>query len=338
MRNFVRAGSSARHGESLALPFCLVSSLFLLWGFCNGLIDVMDKHFQDELHLTKAQSAWVQTAHYLGYALMALPAGLLARVIGYKGGSHGTSHCVSGRLLVHCRDRDLLLLGLSPGCQCDRHGAHGTRDRGQPVHHRAGSEGIRAVPHQPRAEFEWHRLDAWPARRRRVLLFLSWHRRFSQPASAAVCGRRRSSSLSWRWSFIAVASRISCLPKTPSWPRAAPRINLAAAAFFRRRRRPVPLRRRSGRHLQLLHQLHGLGDSSTAGELGERRLEEWIELARWLAFAQRAGCRATSGSARIRSVSAGRLTGTALLTRTSAPRLLGSLQPDQHCICARSSS
>jgi FHS family L-fucose permease-like MFS transporter len=74
------------HGESLALPFCLVSSLFLLWGFCNGLIDVMDKHFQDNLHLTKAQSAWVQTAHYLGYALMALPAGLLARVIGYKGG------------------------------------------------------------------------------------------------------------------------------------------------------------------------------------------------------------------------------------------------------------
>src|SRR6185312_7889536 len=73
-------------GESLTLPFCLVSSLFLLWGFCNGLIDVMDKHFQDVLHLTKAQSAWVQTAHYLGYALMALPAGLIARLIGYKGG------------------------------------------------------------------------------------------------------------------------------------------------------------------------------------------------------------------------------------------------------------
>jgi len=72
-------------GRSLALTFSLVSSLFLLWGFCNGLIDVMDKHFQDELHLTKAQSAWVQTAHYLGYALMALPAGMLARGVGYKG-------------------------------------------------------------------------------------------------------------------------------------------------------------------------------------------------------------------------------------------------------------
>jgi FHS family L-fucose permease-like MFS transporter len=73
-------------GTSFTFTFCLVSSLFLLWGFCNGLIDVMDKHFQDELQLTKSQSAWVQTAHYLGYALMALPAGLLARRIGYKGG------------------------------------------------------------------------------------------------------------------------------------------------------------------------------------------------------------------------------------------------------------
>jgi len=72
-------------GRSLAFTFFLVSSLFLLWGFCNGLIDVMDKHFQDELHLSKAQSAWVQTAHYLGYALMALPAGMLARRVGYKG-------------------------------------------------------------------------------------------------------------------------------------------------------------------------------------------------------------------------------------------------------------
>jgi MFS transporter, FHS family, L-fucose permease len=73
-------------GRSLVFTFSLVSTLFLLWGFCNGLIDIMDKHFQDELHLTKAQSAWVQTAHYLGYALMALPAGMIARAIGYKGG------------------------------------------------------------------------------------------------------------------------------------------------------------------------------------------------------------------------------------------------------------
>src|ERR1039458_8216530 len=56
-------------GKSLMFTFILVSSLFLLWGFCNGMIDVMDKHFQTELGLSKSQSAWVQFAHYLGYFL-----------------------------------------------------------------------------------------------------------------------------------------------------------------------------------------------------------------------------------------------------------------------------
>ena len=81
-------------GKSYVFTFALVSTLFLLWGICNGMIDVMDKHFQDYLHLTKAQSAWVQFAHYLGYFLMALPASWLARRLGYKGG------IISGLLLV----------------------------------------------------------------------------------------------------------------------------------------------------------------------------------------------------------------------------------------------
>src|SRR5690349_16133585 len=81
-------------GKNLFFTFILVSSLFLLWGVCNGMIDVMDKHFQDELHLSKAQSAWVQFAHYLGYFLMSLPAGWLATRLGYKGG------IISGLLLV----------------------------------------------------------------------------------------------------------------------------------------------------------------------------------------------------------------------------------------------
>src|SRR5512141_3386903 len=81
-------------GRNLVVTFTLVSSLFLLWGFCNGMIDVMDKHFQQELHLSLAQSAWVQFAHYLGYFLMALPAGWLAIRLGYKGG------IIAGLLLV----------------------------------------------------------------------------------------------------------------------------------------------------------------------------------------------------------------------------------------------
>lgn len=81
-------------GSNLTFTFILVSSLFLLWGFCNGMIDVMDKHFQDELGLSKAQSAWVQFAHYLGYFLMSLPAGWLAIKLGYKGG------IIAGLLIV----------------------------------------------------------------------------------------------------------------------------------------------------------------------------------------------------------------------------------------------
>jgi FHS family L-fucose permease-like MFS transporter len=81
-------------GQNLLFTFLLVSSLFLLWGFCNGMIDVMDKHFQDELKLSLSQSAWVQFAHYLGYFLMALPAGWLAIKLGYKGG------IIAGLLMV----------------------------------------------------------------------------------------------------------------------------------------------------------------------------------------------------------------------------------------------
>ncbi|MCY2986349.1 MAG: MFS transporter [Planctomycetota bacterium] len=81
-------------GKNLMFTFILVSSLFLLWGFCNGMIDVMDKHFQEELHLTLSQSAWVQFAHYLGYFLMSLPAGWLATKLGYKGG------IIAGLLMV----------------------------------------------------------------------------------------------------------------------------------------------------------------------------------------------------------------------------------------------
>ncbi len=81
-------------GQNLAITFILVSTLFLLWGFCNGMIDVMDKHFQDELHLSKSQSAWVQFAHYFGYFLMSIPAGWLAGKLGYKGG------IITGLLIV----------------------------------------------------------------------------------------------------------------------------------------------------------------------------------------------------------------------------------------------
>lgn len=77
---------STADGKNYAATFAIVCTLFLLWGLCNGMIDVLNKHFQNSLHISKAQSALVQFSNYMGYFLMALPAGMLARRFGYKTG------------------------------------------------------------------------------------------------------------------------------------------------------------------------------------------------------------------------------------------------------------
>jgi FHS family L-fucose permease-like MFS transporter len=73
-------------GKNYFFVFVLISSLFLLWGFCSGLLDNLNKHFQNSLQLSKFQSGFVQNAFYMGYFLMAFPAGMVARRFGYKGG------------------------------------------------------------------------------------------------------------------------------------------------------------------------------------------------------------------------------------------------------------
>lgn len=73
-------------GTSYLIPFILVTSLFLLWGFAHGLLDVLNKHFQNILHVSKAQSGFVQFSLYIGYLIMAIPAGLIMKRFGYKFG------------------------------------------------------------------------------------------------------------------------------------------------------------------------------------------------------------------------------------------------------------
>ncbi len=72
--------------EGFLIPFILVTSLFFLWGFAHGCIDVLNKHFQELLNMSKAKSAFLQFVFYGGYFLMALPAGLLMQKVGYKKG------------------------------------------------------------------------------------------------------------------------------------------------------------------------------------------------------------------------------------------------------------
>ncbi len=73
-------------GKSYRLPFILVTSLFFLWGIANSLNGTLIKHFQTALQLTRAQAGIVDSAFYIGYFVMALPAGFILNRIGYKKG------------------------------------------------------------------------------------------------------------------------------------------------------------------------------------------------------------------------------------------------------------
>jgi FHS family L-fucose permease-like MFS transporter len=47
-------------------PICLVTVLFFLWGFSYGLLDTLNKHFQNVLNINQARSSGLQAA-YFGY-------------------------------------------------------------------------------------------------------------------------------------------------------------------------------------------------------------------------------------------------------------------------------
>lgn len=77
---------AAPGGKSYLVPFVLITSLFLLWGFAHGLLDVLNKHFQGVFTMTKAESGLVQFSTYIAYFLMALPAGAFMKRYGYRKG------------------------------------------------------------------------------------------------------------------------------------------------------------------------------------------------------------------------------------------------------------
>jgi FHS family L-fucose permease-like MFS transporter len=64
----------------------LVTSLFFMWGLAYGLLDVLNKHFQEMLGVSRAHSAFLQAAYFGAYFLMARPAALLMNRYGYKVG------------------------------------------------------------------------------------------------------------------------------------------------------------------------------------------------------------------------------------------------------------
>lgn len=72
--------------KQYSLPFALVTSLFFLWGFARAILDVLNKHFQNALDITITQSSLIQVTTYLGYFIMAIPAGWFINRRGYRMG------------------------------------------------------------------------------------------------------------------------------------------------------------------------------------------------------------------------------------------------------------
>ena len=82
---------SGRPGPSLfpvgqMLPFCLVTILFFMWGVPNNLNDVLIRQFMKSFAITRFEAGLVQSAFYLGYFCLAMPAAMLMRRTGYKTG------------------------------------------------------------------------------------------------------------------------------------------------------------------------------------------------------------------------------------------------------------
>ena len=87
--------------KGFLVPFILITSLFFLWGVAHGMLDTLNKHFQDMLQMSKAQSGMIQFSVYTAYFGMALPAGYFMKRFGYKKGIIlGLSLFSSGAFLI----------------------------------------------------------------------------------------------------------------------------------------------------------------------------------------------------------------------------------------------
>ena len=72
--------------KGLAVPFFLVTALFFLWAVPSNLNDVLIRQFMKSFAITRFEAGLVQSAFYMGYFLLAIPAALLMRKMGYKFG------------------------------------------------------------------------------------------------------------------------------------------------------------------------------------------------------------------------------------------------------------
>jgi FHS family L-fucose permease-like MFS transporter len=80
----------------------LITSLFFVWGFALNLNPILIPHLKKACQLTDLQSSLVDSASYIGYFVMAIPAGLFMKKFGYKGGIIvGLTLCAMGAFLFY---------------------------------------------------------------------------------------------------------------------------------------------------------------------------------------------------------------------------------------------
>lgn len=68
------------------LPFVLVTALFLFWGIPSNLNDILIKQFMKSFEITRFKAGLIQSAYYMGYFLLSMPAALIMRKYSYKTG------------------------------------------------------------------------------------------------------------------------------------------------------------------------------------------------------------------------------------------------------------
>lgn len=66
------------------VPFILISCLFFLWGMAHNLDSILIPHLKKACQLNNRQSTLIDTAVFLAYFLMAIPAGFILNKWGYK--------------------------------------------------------------------------------------------------------------------------------------------------------------------------------------------------------------------------------------------------------------
>lgn len=73
-------------GKTYTFAIVLITSLFFFWGFIHNLDPILIAHLRSAFSLNHLQASFVDSAVFIAYLLLAIPAGLIMQNYGYKTG------------------------------------------------------------------------------------------------------------------------------------------------------------------------------------------------------------------------------------------------------------